>query len=98
MGAIILLEKSQRVPCALAVSPIKVSEYVLSKIVSLSTVSIGVAFIVAVSVGAKNLFWVAVGTILSGTIFTLLGIIVAIMCHYSVSYFDRNVAVSGALF
>lgn len=77
MGAIILLEKSQRVPCALAVSPIKVSEYVLSKIVSLGTVSIGVAFIIAVSVGAKNLCWVAVGTILSGTIFTLLGIIVA---------------------
>lgn len=77
MGAIILLEKSQRVPCSFAVSPVKVSEYVFSKIVSLGTVSIGVAFIIAMFVGIPNLWWVAIGTILSGTIFTLLGIIVA---------------------
>ncbi|HBF6649319.1 TPA: ABC transporter permease, partial [Clostridioides difficile] len=39
MGAIVLLEKSQRVLNSLAVSPVKVSEYILSKVISLGVIS-----------------------------------------------------------
>jgi len=35
MGAFILLEKSQRVNCAVAVTPVTITEYIISKCVSL---------------------------------------------------------------
>ena len=47
MGAIILLEKSQRVISFFAVSPIRVGEYVCSKVLSLSMIALFVAAVLA---------------------------------------------------
>lgn len=77
MGAIVLLEKSQRVPCAFAVSPVKTAEYVMSKLLSLSVISLVVAAILAAATGEERMGLVLLGTFCSGVIFTLFGVIVA---------------------
>lgn len=75
MGAIVLLEKSQGVLNAVAVSPIKTSEYIISKVVSLCFITEIVALIIALAAGVENLLLTLVGTALTSIIFTLIGII-----------------------
>ncbi len=77
MGAIVLLEKSQHTPCALAVSPIRPAEYVLAKVGSLSVLSLAVAAALALAAGVKHVGAVLLGTSISSVIFTLLGIVIA---------------------
>lgn len=77
MGAIVLLEKNQHTPCAFAVSPVRPMEYIFSKVGSLSAISLVVAAILALAASANNLHIVLLGTVISGVIFTLLGIIIA---------------------
>lgn len=77
MGAIVLLEKSQRVPCAFAVSPVRAMEYVIAKVVSLGAIALVSAAILAIAAKVENLAYSLLGTAISGVIFTLLGIIIA---------------------
>ena len=72
MGAIVLLEKSQKVLNAMVVSPVKVSEYILSKTIALIAISTIIALILGLVSGG-----IAVGTALTSAIFTMLGIIAA---------------------
>ena len=77
MGAIVLLEKSQRVTSFFAVSPLSALEYVCSKVLSLSTIGVLVAAILAIAAGCPSLPSVLAGTFLSSVLFTLIGILVA---------------------
>lgn len=77
MGAIVLLEKSQHTPCAAAVSPVRAVEYIIAKVGSLSAISLVVAAALALAASVDNLYIVLLGTVISGIIFTLSGIIVA---------------------
>ena len=77
MGAIVLLEKSQHTPCALAVSPVQAIEYMIAKAGSLSAVSLAVAALLALAADAKHLHIILPGTMISSVVFTLLGMIVA---------------------
>jgi len=77
MGAIVLLEKNQRVLNSIAVSPVKVSEYILSKVVSLGAISTLVGVIITASAGTGNMFGVIIGTFLGSVIFSLFGLMVA---------------------
>jgi fluoroquinolone transport system permease protein len=77
MGAIILLEKSERVLNSIAVSPIKAVEYILSKVVSLGIISTIVGILIATSAGEVKLIPMIIGTFLGSAIFTLLGLMVA---------------------
>ncbi len=77
MGAIVLLEKSQRIPCAFAVSPVRAAEYILSKVGSLSVISLAVAAVLALIADVDHLSVVLLGTVISSAVFTLIGIIVA---------------------
>lgn len=77
MGAIVLLEKSQKVLNAMVVSPVKVSEYILSKTVALIAISTVIAMILGLVSGSNQLLSIAVGTALTSAIFTMLGIIAA---------------------
>lgn len=77
MGAIVLLEKSQRLPCVIAVSPIRTRDYVTSKVVSLCFISILVAMILSISVGGEHITSIVVGTGISSIIFSLFGMIIA---------------------
>lgn len=77
MGAIVLLEKSQRVLNAVAVSPVKTTEYIVSKVVSLCIISEIVAFVLALTAGSENIGLTLFGTALSSIIFSLIGLITA---------------------
>lgn len=77
MGAIVLLEKSQRVLNALAVSPVTVFEYIVAKIVSLAFISVLVSWVIALAAGLKNIPLVLLTTLLTSGVFTLLGLIAA---------------------
>lgn len=77
MGAIVLLEKSQRVTSYFAVSPLRALEYVGSKVFSLNLISLLVAAVLAISAGCERIAITLFGTFLSGVIFTLLGILIA---------------------
>ena len=77
MGAIVLLEKSQKILNAMVISPVKVSEYILSKTIALIAISTIIALILGLVSGSKHLFGIAVGTALTSAIFTMLGIITA---------------------
>ncbi|NMS91189.1 ABC transporter permease [Clostridioides difficile] len=77
MGAIVLLEKSQRVLNSLAVSPVKVSEYILSKVISLGIISSIVAMFISLTVNLDNIIITIIGTFFSSVIFSLIGLMVA---------------------
>nr|WP_313402833.1 hypothetical protein [Clostridioides difficile] len=62
MGAIVLLEKSQRVLNSLAVSPVKVSEYILSKVISLGVISSIVAMFITITLNLDNIIISTIGT------------------------------------
>ena len=70
MGAIVLLEKSQK-------SPVKMSEYILSKTVALIAISTIIALILGFVSGSNHLLGITVGTALTSAIFTMIGIIAA---------------------
>lgn len=77
MGAIILLEKSQRVTSYFAISPLRAFEYVLSKVFSLSLTGVLVAAVLAMAASCKAYFQVLIGTFLSSVLFTMIGLIIA---------------------
>jgi len=77
MGAIILLEKSERVLNALAVSPVSVTEYILAKVISLAGISVIVSVLLAIAAGGENLTLIVISVALTSAIFTLLGLISA---------------------
>ncbi len=77
MGAIVLLEKSERVLNALAVSPVRVWEYIAAKAISLMLISVLVALILALAAGLGNVWEVLLSVALTSVIFTLLGLIAA---------------------
>ena len=77
MGAIILLEKSQRVTAFFAVSPLKAWEYVSAKVLSLSMIGLLVAAVLGATANCVRLPMMLLGTALSSVLFTLLGLIIA---------------------
>ncbi|MGN0353217.1 MAG: ABC transporter permease [Roseburia sp.] len=77
MGAMILLEKSQRVLHTLAVSPVRVEEYVLAKTVSMAFTSTIIAGVLAVAAGMEQWIFTALSAGMTSVLFTLLGIALA---------------------
>lgn len=76
MGAIVLLEKSQRVLNSIAVSPVTATEYILGKMCSIGFISLLVGFLLLVQVRSSHLWLSSFGIIASSFCFTLCGIIV----------------------
>ncbi|MCM1119360.1 MAG: ABC transporter permease [bacterium] len=77
MGAIVLLEKSQHISCAFAVSPVWVTEYIVAKVGSLAAISLAVAAVLALAAGVEHCPVILLGTAISSIVFTLTGIIIA---------------------
>ena len=78
MGAIVLLEKSQRVTSFLAVSPVHAWEYVCSKVLSLSLIALLVAGPLGLAAGCPSFWRMLGGTWIASILFTLLGISIAV--------------------
>ena len=76
MGALILLEKSQRITNSIAISPVTVEEYILGKIVSVGIISEIVGVILMLQGHTENYFFCAIGIFTGSVIFSLCGIIV----------------------
>lgn len=76
MGAIVLLEKSQRVLDSIAISPVTPRDYIVSKIVSIGIIGTVVGVVLAIATGCNNLPLVALGIFLASTFFTMFGLIV----------------------
>lgn len=76
MGAIVLLEKSQRVMNSLAVSPVKPMEYIIGKMISIGFISVIVGGILMLLRENENVGLSLLGICLASFLFTLLGLIV----------------------
>jgi fluoroquinolone transport system permease protein len=78
LGAMVLFEQSQQVVNSLAVSPVTAKEYVLSKLLSLSSVSTGAALLIALfSGGGINILSLLPGVFLGSLLFSAVGMILA---------------------
>ena len=65
MGALVLLEKGQGVNCAIAVSPVRIWEYTLAKLLSLAMLGLVVGAVLAVAGNVQNLFLCLTGVLLA---------------------------------
>ncbi len=76
MGAMVLFEKSQRVESSLGVSPIKISEYIIAKVVPIMVIGTFVSLVICLFGSSHNILLVLLGVILSSIIFSLCGLFV----------------------
>lgn len=76
MGALILLEKSQRVTGSIALSPVTPEKYILGKVLSIGMISEIVGIILMLQGGTKNFLLCGIGIFAGAVIFSLCGIIV----------------------
>lgn len=93
VGGILMLEQVQGVLLTLSVSPLRVWEFILSKIVSLTIVSVlsGVV-LAAFTVGnSVNYLFLVVSIVLSSGFFTLFGVIIGSGCTNVNQYFVRMI-------
>lgn len=78
MGAIVLFEKSERVLSSLAVSPIKPTEYVAAKLLSIALIAVLVALGIGLGGGVLSApFSFVTGVFLGSCLFSSVGIILA---------------------
>ncbi|MBQ4498502.1 MAG: hypothetical protein II973_13490 [Spirochaetaceae bacterium] len=77
MGAVVLLEKSQRVNCSLAVSPVTVSEYIASKAAAFLIAGVAVGLIIAFGSGRSLNLAGIIGIAGGSLIFSMGGLFVA---------------------
>lgn len=76
MGALILLEKSQRITNSIAVSPVGPGEYILGKVISIGIISLIVGLILMSRGSTESLLCSSIGIFAGSVIFSLCGIIV----------------------
>ena len=76
MGAMVMLEKSQRVHNALAVSPVRVWEYIAAKAVALMAIGLVAGLVIGAYAGLPML-GVLLAVLLGSVLFSLLGMVVA---------------------
>ncbi|WP_195269188.1 ABC transporter permease [Eubacterium sp. 1001713B170207_170306_E7] len=77
MGAVILLERSQRVLESLTVSPVRPEEYIFSKVVSLSLIGTLTAAVLGMVGGSPSLPLLCIGTFTGAMLFSMVGLTAA---------------------
>ena len=77
MGAIVLLEKSERVLDTIAISPVKPFEYVASKLISIALISTAAGIVIRLSSSTDNIFLPAAAIFLTSCLFSSIGLMVA---------------------
>lgn len=80
VGGIVLLERGQGLLEPLFVTPLKLTDYILSKVISLTLLAnLSSVFIVLATFGVKiNYFWLILGVSLTSIFFTLLGLAISV--------------------
>lgn len=99
IGALVLFEKSERTLDALTVTPLKVDEYMVSKMVSLSILALGSSLIIVLfSHGLTPNFPAFVtGVLLTSLFFTLIGFIAVVRFNTLNEYFLTQIFYMGIL-
>lgn len=93
IGGILMLEKVQGVLSVVVVSPLRTIEYILSKVISLSFVSVLAAFAITGFSNFEGANWLLLflSTILTSAIFTLCGIMINAGCHTVNQYIIKTI-------
>lgn len=93
IGGIILLEKGQGVLMVLVVTPLRSTEYILSKVISLSVISAAAALAITWFSYFPSVNWVLLilATMLTSGIFTLLGIMINAGCNTVNQYMLKTI-------
>ena len=92
IGAIVLLERGQNLTESLFVTPLRLREYLLAKILSflfLATLS-ALLIMLGASIGGKDLMWFVFGAVFSALIYTLFGLIFAARARHVNDYFVKS--------
>lgn len=91
IGAVIMLEKAQGVLTYLTVTPLRLSEYILSKVLSYTLLAeiAGFTIVLLIYNGPVNWLLLFVGIFLTSIFFTLLGFLAAANCKTMNQYFLR---------
>lgn len=77
MGAVLLLEKSQRVNASLAVSPIRVWEYIIAKVLPMTATGTLVGLVICAASGLEASWLTLWGVALASVLFSLCGLFAA---------------------
>jgi len=93
IGGIIMLEKLQGLLQVFVVTPLRTTEYLLSKVISLSTVSVLATFAITIfsKHGGINWFLLFIVTVLTSSIFTLCGILISAGCRNVNQYMLKTI-------
>ena len=92
IGGIIMLERKQGIINYLIVTPLLVKEYILSKVITLSTLAVAVSLIVTVFTSITNpinYIILITSTFLTANFFTLIGILIVLNCTNLNEYFIK---------
>ncbi len=93
IGGIILLEKVQGILTVVVVSPLRTSEYILSKVISLAILAVLAAFVISFFSSYKEINWLLLflATILTSGIFTMSGIMINAGCETVNQYMLKTI-------
>lgn len=93
IGGIIMLEKVQGIIYCIIVTPLKIKEYILAKIISLSAISVIVVVIITLTLDGVSVNWILLffTIILTSTFFTLCGFFIGSGCNTINQYFIRMI-------
>lgn len=93
IGGIIMLEKVQGVLQYLTVTPLRIREYLLSKVISLTFLALTAGIVITLITCGKNINWFILipGIVLTSIFFTLYGVIVTAGCRTINQYFINMV-------
>ena len=93
IGGIILLEKTQGVLMVLVVTPLRATEYILSKVISLALISVLAAFTITLFsiYGSVNWLLLVLSTILTSGLFTMSGIMINAGCNTVNQYMLKTI-------
>ena len=90
MGALVLFEKSQRVMDSIAISPMRVGEYIIGKIISIGIIGVVSGLIIAGFSGYTGSYiQLVTGLIFASTLFSLLSLSIASNCKSMNSFFVK---------
>jgi fluoroquinolone transport system permease protein len=93
IGGIIMLEKVQGILSVVVVSPLRTIEYILSKVISLTILSVLAALAITVFSQYGSVSWLLliISTVLTSAVFTLCGIIINAGCHTVNQYMIKTI-------
>ncbi len=90
IGGIVLLERSEQLLESLFISPLRIHEYILSKIISLGTLAFSCSVILLIVSELRDaglIMIILTGTLLSSAIFTAMGVVISAKAKTVNQYF-----------